>query len=86
MMHEMVEALVTIIGFFVTVAIIALLVSPKATTTGVIQAGASGVGNILGVAESPVTGANITYDLQYPAGAASGFTGSMMLEPLQLAA
>lgn len=82
MMHEMVEALVTIIGFFVTVAIIALLVSPKATTANVIQAGSSGVGNILGVAESPVTGANIHYDLSYPAANAAGFTGSMMLDSL----
>lgn len=56
----------TIAALIVAVAIIALLVSPKANTTGVIQAAASGFGNNLGVAEAPVTGASYTVNLSYP--------------------
>jgi PRD1 phage membrane DNA delivery len=56
----------TIVALIVAVAIIALLVSPKATTSQVIQASASGLANNLGVAESPVTGATYTLNLSYP--------------------
>ena len=84
-MHEALESAVTIIGFIVGVAIVALLISPKATTSSVIQASASGLGNVLGVAESPVTGANIQYNLSYPAGNGGGFSGNTnMLPDLQL--
>jgi hypothetical protein len=56
----------TIVALIVTVAIIALLVSPKATTSQVIQASGSALGNNLAVAESPVTGATYQVNLSYP--------------------
>ena len=56
----------TVVTLIVAVAIVALLVSPKATTSSVIQAAASGLGNNLGVAESPVTGASYSINLSYP--------------------
>lgn len=60
---KMVETIVVLI---VTVAIVALIVSPKATTSSVIQASGSALGNSLGVAESPVTGATYSINLSYP--------------------
>ena len=60
------EGIITIVLAIVGLAIIATLVSPKANTTGVIQAFASGVGNNIGVAESPVTGNNVALSLGYP--------------------
>jgi PRD1 phage membrane DNA delivery len=56
----------TIVGLIVTVAIVALLVSPKATTAAVIQSSGSALGNTLGVAESPVTGSQYQINLSYP--------------------
>lgn len=56
----------TIVVLFVTVAIVALIVSPKATSSSIIQSAASGIGNDLGVAESPVTGATYSINLSYP--------------------
>ena len=57
-MNGLVEAATTIALAVVGLAIVSVLVSNKANTAGVIQAGASGLANNLGVAESPVTGAN----------------------------
>ena len=56
----------TVVLLIVTVAIVALVVSPKATTSQVIQASASGLANNLGVAEAPVTGASYNVVLSYP--------------------
>jgi PRD1 phage membrane DNA delivery len=70
-MNGIVEAIVTVALAVVGLAIVSVLVSGKANTAGVIQAGASGLANNLGVAESPVTGANISYTTGYPA--ANGF-------------
>lgn len=50
----------------VGVAILAVIVSKKSNTAAVIQSMASGFGNSLGVAISPVTGADIKYHLEYP--------------------
>jgi PRD1 phage membrane DNA delivery len=65
-MTPLVEAIVTIATAVVGLAIIATLVSRKAQTPAVIQAAASGFGNVLGVAESPVTGSGYNIDLSYP--------------------
>ena len=67
-MEELGRTIMGIIGLIVAVAIVALLVSKNANTAGVIQATASGLGNNLGVAESPVTGASYHIDLAYPGG------------------
>jgi hypothetical protein len=65
--------IVTIATAIVGLAIIAVLVSKKSNTAGVIQAGGSAFGNALGVAEAPVTGASYNIDLSYPG---SDLTGS----------
>lgn len=65
-MHPAIEGLVTIAGLVVGLGMVSVLVSRNANTAGVIQAGASGFGNALGVAMSPVTGANIGFSLAYP--------------------
>jgi hypothetical protein len=65
-MNSLVEGLVTIILAIVGVALVSVLVSRNAQTPQVAQALFSGIGNDLGVAESPVTGANIGYSLGYP--------------------
>jgi hypothetical protein len=72
-MNTITEAGVTIIGLFVGLAIISTLVSPKATTGADIQALASGVGNDIAVAQSPVTGTSFSIDLSYPT--SSGYSG-----------
>lgn len=60
------EGIVTILFGVVVVGGFAVAVSKKAQTPQVVQSLASGFGNVLGVAESPVTGANIGYNLTYP--------------------
>lgn len=65
-MNNLTEAVLTVVTGITGVAILALLVSPKAKTSEVIQAVASGYGNSLGVAMSPVTGAATNIDLSYP--------------------
>ena len=65
-MNSLVEAGVTIALAIVGLAILSVLVSKNANTTGVIQSLASGFGNSLAVAQSPVTGASVTPNLSYP--------------------
>jgi hypothetical protein len=65
-MNALVEGLVTIAGLVVGLGMVSVLVSKNANTTGVIQASASGLGSVIGVAQSPVTGADISFNLGYP--------------------
>jgi len=65
-MNTITEAIVTVLLMIGGIALASVLVSKNANTTGVIQAGASGFGNALAVAESPVTGNNVTANLSYP--------------------
>lgn len=60
------EALVTITGGIIAVALLALLVSKKSDTAAVIQASGSAFANSLAVAVSPVTGAVPNPVLAYP--------------------
>lgn len=60
------DGLVTIGSLVIGVAVLAVILSPRATTAAVIQASASGFSNALGVAMSPVTGANVTLNTSYP--------------------
>jgi hypothetical protein len=69
-MHPIIESITTILIAIVGVAIIALIISPKAKTSQVIQAGASGFSNSLATAMTPVTGENVKIDTSYPS---SGF-------------
>lgn len=74
-MSTFTEMVVTLIGVTGGVAIVALLVSRKSQTPAVVQSLASGYGNILGVAESPVTGAQYSIDLSYPHDTSVSFGG-----------
>ena len=65
-MNQLTEAAVTIAIAVIGLAIVAVLVSRRANTAGVIQAGASGLGNDIATAISPVTGTGITANLTYP--------------------
>jgi len=65
-MRPFFEAGVTIILAIIGLAIVSVLVSRNANTTGVIQASASGLANNLGVAMSPVTGTHLQLSLGYP--------------------
>ena len=60
------EGLITIALAIIGLAMVSVIVSRKANTSGVIQAAASGFGNAMGVAESPVTGASVAINLSYP--------------------
>ena len=67
-MNNFGEGLLTIAGLIAGVAIVSVLVSPKAKTSDVIQAAASGYANNIGEAISPVTGKGATPNLSYPGG------------------
>ena len=56
MSDQLISSVVTVLTAIIGVAIIAVLVSKNANTTGVISAGASGFSQALGTALSPVTG------------------------------
>jgi hypothetical protein len=56
MSDQLIASVVTVLTAIVGVAIIAVLVSKNANTSGVIQAGGNAFGGALGVALSPVTG------------------------------
>jgi len=71
-MDNIIEAATTVFIAIIGVAILSVLVSPKAQTSQVIQAVASGFGNDLAVAQSPVTGNPVQINTSYPN---SGFGG-----------
>jgi hypothetical protein len=62
------QTLITLASLIATIAIISVVVSPKAKTASVIQATASGWGNNIAEAVSPVTGTGATPNLGYPGG------------------
>lgn len=77
------EAVVTIATAIVGVALLAILVSQKSNTTGVVQAFGSAFTNALGVAEAPVTGANYSVNTSYPSSSnGSGFGALPQLNSL----
>lgn len=65
-MNAFVEGGVTIALAVVGLAMLSVLVSKNADTSNVIRSGASGFGNVLGVAAAPVSGAHVPIDLSYP--------------------
>jgi hypothetical protein len=65
-MNTFVEAMVTIVLAIVGLGVVSVLVSKRAQTPQVIQAAGSALGNTMGVAESPVTGATYQINLSYP--------------------
>jgi len=73
MSKELIDAVVSIATAIVGVAALAVLVSKNANTSSVIQSAASGFGNSLDVAISPVTGNTARPNLSYPSGGLGGF-------------
>lgn len=71
-MNAITEMMLTIGLGLLGVAALALVVSRNSNTAGVIQASASGFGNALDVAISPVTGATVAPNLAYPGGSGIG--------------
>lgn len=71
-MNQIGEMLLTIAMGVIGVALLSVIVSKNSNTAGVIQAAASGFGNSLDVAISPVTGKAVAPNLAYPT---SGFAG-----------
>lgn len=71
------EAIVTIATAIVGVALLAVLVSQKSNTTGVVQAFGSAFTNALGVAEAPVTGASYSINTSYPSSSGIGSLPSL---------
>lgn len=67
------EAIVTIVLAIVGLAVVATLVSKNARTGNIIQNAASGLGNDLAVAQSPVTGNNVSANLGYANSLGMGF-------------
>lgn len=59
-MNQITESIVTIATAIVGVALLALLVSKKSNTAGVISSAGAAFSNALGVATSPVTGASVS--------------------------
>jgi hypothetical protein len=74
-MDKLTEGVVTIFSLIIGVAILSVLVSPKAQTSQVIQATASGFGNSLAVAMTPVTGENVNINTSYPNSSSYGGMG-----------
>lgn len=60
------ESMTTIALAIVGLAIVAVLVSRRARTSAVIQAGGSAFANALGVASAPVSGVGYSPVLSYP--------------------
>lgn len=67
---QLITSVVTVATAIVGVAIIAVLVSKNANTSGVIQSAGQAFGQDLGVAVSPVTGSSSNFG-----GGFGGFTG-----------
>ena len=67
-MSNFAEGAATIALAVVGLAMVAVIVSRNSNVAGVIQAGASGLANNIGVAISPVTGSSPSFDLSYPGG------------------
>lgn len=65
-MNSLTEGIITIALMIGGIALASVLVSRNANTTGVIQAAGSAFGNDLAVAQSPVTGSNVSINLGYP--------------------
>ncbi len=71
-MNQITETVVTIATAIVGVALLALIVSRRSNTAGVIQAAGSAFSNALGVATSPVSGTNLNLSLGYPSSMGGG--------------
>lgn len=71
------EGIVTIFSLIVGIAALSVILSPKATTSKVIQATASGFSNSLATAMSPVTGEHVNINTSYPGSGGYGGGGGL---------
>lgn len=69
-MNAFMEGVASIALAIIGLAIVAVIVSKKSNTSGVIQSAASGLANNIGVATAAVTGNQFSMNLGYPS---SGF-------------
>lgn len=83
-MNSTVEAMVTIAGMVVGVAIIATLVSNKANTGGVLQSFGSMMSNMLSAATAPVTGTGTAPVNQTQTGSSFSMGGNMQLPSMPM--
>lgn len=65
-MNQVTEIVLTFVVGIIGIAVLALLISPKARTSEVIQSLASGMANNIAVAQSPVTGNKVDIVTAYP--------------------
>lgn len=72
-MSNFMESVSSIALAVIGLAVVAVIVSKKSNTIGVVQSAASGLANNIGVAVSPVTGASAAFHLEYPSGGSFGF-------------
>lgn len=77
-MQGLTESITTVAMSIVGVAILAVLVSSRSNTTGVLQAAGSAFSNALGVAASPVTGNQVQLNTSYPTAQMGAFGGMNM--------
>lgn len=75
-MNSATEAIVTIATAITGVAILSVLVSQKSQTAAVIQNAGSAFSNALAVAESPVTGSQVTPNVSYSSSNSFGNIGN----------
>jgi hypothetical protein len=74
-MNQLLEAGSTIALAVVGLAGLSVVLSKNANTSEDIHALASGFGNSVAVAQSPITGNPVRIDLSYPGGGFGGFNG-----------
>lgn len=70
-MNSLTEGVITIFLMIGGIALASVLVSRNANTSGVIHSIGSAFGNDLAVAQSPVTGSQVSINLGYPAEASA---------------
>lgn len=78
-MRDLLEPIVGIASLIVGVAIVAVLVSSRSNTTGVLQAAGSAFSNALGVATAPVTGNRMNINTSYPTSMSGGGYGGFSM-------
>lgn len=66
--NQLINSVVTVAVAIVGVAIVAVLVSRNANTSGVISSAAGGFSQALSVAEAPVTGSGSGLGISFPGG------------------
>jgi hypothetical protein len=63
-MNQLVNSITVILTAVIGVAILSVILSKNSQTVGVIKAGSDGFSSILGAAEAPVTGSNMSGGFQ----------------------